>query len=405
MYIDKPKVLIADYKNSDAVSRIPYVFKKAGCAVEVFCDYNSWLLKTSHTDLRHVVSRMPAEQYAAQLQELITSQRYGLVVLGDDHVIRLMNDAIPDTTIAGQLLPLSKLEHRSLLGSKAGLSEWCTRYNILTPPYAVYDGKVDLSSVLNSLTFPVLVKIDHSDGGRGVFLCNDLSAIEKTLATISLTQKNGLIFQEYIAGDNIAVEAVYKQGQLLGYTTAKVLQTISNEFSLSMVRQYEYHADIDRTLRHIGETLGFNGFCSMTFMCSKISGEYYLIEADLRPNAWFALASAVALDFSRVWREYFSSTSSFIRTSYSSEESKNIIHHATRDFTRLVEKRNFMGMVRWVFHYQRWWQFIPWDDKKLVWYSVVQVVKGQLYSITVLRAPLCIIKRWHRRITSGLPVR
>lgn len=364
------KVLLADFANSDISAEIPYLFKKAGCLVDIFCNKESWLLKNSQWD-KWVPSPTNEDLYAKQLQQLASSLNYDWIVLADDAALRIMNGATANPVLAKKILPLSKLENRGLLGTKALLSELCEKHGIITPPFAIFNNRTLPNILAQKTGFPLVLKINQSGAGSGVFYCKDEDALVKNLGAITEKDKNNLVFQKYIKGDNIAVEALYKNGSLLAYACSAVVETMGHEFNVSMVRNFHPRPEIEPILSHIGATLGINGFGTLTFIFEKDTQKYFLLEADLRPQTWFRLSKLSGVDFSQGIQNYLNNTTALIRPAHPGK----IIRHFNRELSLHIKQNNFGGLFKWLTNIGGRWKSVPWYDKKLLWNTVKNQAK------------------------------
>ena len=86
------KVLVACYGNWDTTSEIPYLLKKSGCNVDVYCSKKSWLLSNKYYE-NWIESNSDEETYLNQLIELVKKNNYEWVILGDDLLIKKSNDS------------------------------------------------------------------------------------------------------------------------------------------------------------------------------------------------------------------------------------------------------------------------------------------------------------------------
>jgi len=109
------------------------------------------------------------EAYLVSLQTLI-AKGYEWIVVTDDETLKLLKDTLDDDT-ARRILPFSKRESMQVIGSKAGLERACQRCGIPTPrSFILQNG--DIEKALQNLTFPLLLKLDYSWGGKGIHLCS-----------------------------------------------------------------------------------------------------------------------------------------------------------------------------------------------------------------------------------------
>ena len=396
------RVLLADYSNSDGSAEIPFLFKKAGCRIEAYCTPESWLLKSRYHDQWHPASGSDPAAYAEGLCELVRTRPYDWVVLLDEQTINLMNDWIPggDKTLAAHILPLSKLQHRALLGSKAALSRLSHAHGLVTPAFFIYTGETDadLLAAAAAVSFPLLLKVDHSGGGKGVFFCADAEAVKERLRSMSDEQKEDLVFQKYIAGDNISVEALYRGGILLAYACSRVLTNVGGEFGVSTARHYGPDAAMQGQLQQIGSALGMHGFCSLTFMREADTGACYMVEADMRPHAWFALARFCGVDFSAAIQRYLLHTTDQPPLSQSAPARE--VRHFSRDLNRSLHARDFRNLVRWGINADGRWRYIPWHDRRLFFATIKRVAQNELYRHTAAyRLYTYMRARWRGTLT------
>lgn len=392
----RPKILLADYKNAEVSAQLPQLFKQAGCEVEVFCGSDSWLLKNKYWDTWHNTEKKVSVAYVKALENLVSNGHYDWVVLTDDLVIRTMNESVIDPVLFRKIFPITKIEHRDLLGFKSGLSRLCQKYNIVTPAFVIYDGITDPLKLMSNLKFPILLKIDESGGGKGIFEAADAQMALNIFKALPDNKKIGLVFQEYILGDNISVEALFKNGRLLGYSSSKVLENIKGEFSVSRVREYFKLPNLEIDLSRVADAFGLNGFASITFIRSHETGQFFLIEADLRPHGWFYLAKFGGVDFSELIARYLDPDSEKKYSQILTNQNTKVIRYFSRDLKWAIQNWNFFGIVRWCVNKDGCWRFVPWHDQKLFWASLIGVAKHCLYYIKPFQPLMRAAKRGYR---------
>lgn len=358
------RVLLISTAISDAHSEVPYLFKKAGCTVDVLCTKDSWLLKNNQWDNWIDSDHWSLEQFIQKVSHVASINKYAWIIPVEDTVLGMLNKSITSQEVASKILPLSKLENRKLLWSKAWLSKYCEQFGILTPPFAIYEPRLDPRILPNQVSYPLVLKTDESNGGQGVFFCDDEISLLNTFNKLTDQQKNNLVFQKYINGDNIAAEVLYKNGRLLAYTSCKVVTTLGGEFGISVDREYTQRLEIEPILQKMGEYLGINGFGNLTFMLAN--NQYYLIEADLRPQVWCRLAILCGVDFSIGIKNFLSNNFILLRPQLLEEE-RLIVSHFSRKVGLAITNKNYVEVLRWVFNIGGRWKFVPWYDKRLFW--------------------------------------
>lgn len=361
--MQQKRVLIADYGNYDSLVGIPHLFRTAGCAVDIYSRKESWLLENKYIS-DHFLAPDDPSSYAAGLGALAESGRYDWIVLGDDFAARFVARHIRDDALFSKLAQLIKPENRQLLGSKAGLSLLCSEYGIPTPAYAFLWEGADSALCAEKVSFPLLLKVDESAGGSGVFRCENPEELSAVLLRIEEADKENLVLQKYIVGENIAVEALYKRGALVTYAYSIVTKTLRGEFGVSSERRYVPRPEIEERLGRIGEAFGLHGFSSMTFIYD--GSEHYLVEADLRPQAWCPLAVLAGTDFSLGIREFLSDEPAFLRPLFLSGKKEIVLRHFPRDIFWYLERKKYLGFWLWLRNAEGRWYVISWHDARLL---------------------------------------
>jgi hypothetical protein len=353
-------VLLAECQGWDSLVDVPYLFAQAGCVVDVYSGRRSWLSMSRHASAFIEKGEGP-RAYIAGLRALAESGKYDWIVFGDDLSARLA--ATLDDEFFKKLGPICKLENRGMLGSKAGLSFACSRYGIPTPAYAIYDGSREPSALAAEVSFPVLVKVDHSAGGSGVFLCVTAADLAAVFSKLGEEEKKNCVIQKYIKGENVAVEAIFKHGVLVTYAYSIATKTLSGEFGTSSERKYVHRPEAVERIRQIGSTLGLHGFASMTFMYD--GEEHYLVEADLRPQVWCLLGRLGGTDFSRGIREFLSDAPVFVPPQFPEGVTERYVRHFSRELLWCLEHRDFLGVWHWLCNTDGRWLAFPRHEPRM----------------------------------------
>jgi predicted ATP-grasp superfamily ATP-dependent carboligase len=384
-------ILLADSGKTEGCAYIPYLFRQAHCDVTVYAPRNSWTLKNIFWN--RWVNPAESISFSKGLVDLVSRNNFNWIVLGDDWTIREVNEKIPDDTLIEKIVPISNMSNRKLLGSKAGLSVLCTEHEITTPPYLIFNGTFQPDLVKEKVSYPLLLKVDKSAGGVGIVFCHNQDEVKHALAKMTDIEKKNLVFQKYIAGDNIAVEALYRKGKLYGYSVAKVLENMGNEFAVSMDRLYFACPEIEKTLIKIGEKFSIDGFNSITFMRGKNDGLYYLVETDLRPHIWFYLARHAGVDFSHAIENVLNEKKEVVRQ----QSAPTRVLHAKRILTRALERGDMFEIGRWITNKDNRLQFLPWNDPRMILATygyLAQLSANKIYNHEKMGSA----RQWYRTI-------
>lgn len=116
-----PRIIVADIENWDTLMELPYVLKKGGFEIDVYCSEKSWLIKNSHYN-KWIKAPDNELMYTEQLIKLIEDDfdYYDWVMIGDEKALFLMNEAIDSEKLFKKILPLTKIENRKILPLKEG---------------------------------------------------------------------------------------------------------------------------------------------------------------------------------------------------------------------------------------------------------------------------------------------
>lgn len=230
---------------------------------------------------------------------------YDLVVLLDDKTVADVSKLDLLDNIKIKFLPIASIDKILYLSSKIGLSNILKKNEFNTPSFEVVQNENRLESCANKVTYPLMVKIDFSSGGQGVYKCNSYEEI------LSYKEKYSypLLIQKYILGDVIDLSGFYQKEQLIHFTYSRLEKSYPNKYGPSYLRTYYQLSCVESTvlkeLINLGKIISANGFTNVTAIYSKSDNKRYYIEADMRPNAWFDFGKFMGNDLTFALRNYF----------------------------------------------------------------------------------------------------
>lgn len=358
------RVLLISLVNWDSLIEIPVLLSKGGCSVDIFCVKDSWAIQNK---FHNKWIEAPADEatFVDRTLELVAKEghNYDWIIPGDDIIIRLLNDRITDEALFYKIMPITKIENRELLGSKAGFSNLCNKFGIKTPRYLIYDESMTPASIGSYMGYPFLMKVDKSEGGFGIFMCDDEASFMENFAKVK--NRENLVFQQFIQGYDINVEVLYRNGELMVYNYSRTLK-IMGKFGVSTQRLFYTNKEVERELIKIGHDLGVSGFGNVVFMYSEPEQTHYLIEVDVRPNAWMYYGRFTGNDFSEAVRRI---TKNDLRLVVPEEKYRNKqlkINLYKKDVYRCLMEKDFKGLMGWIFNKDNCWRYIPFYDGKLL---------------------------------------
>jgi hypothetical protein len=291
-------------KNIALMQSVPGMLVRAGFQVDVIARRPLPIWPSKSVRLHYVPDAsalLPAALAAIQ-------KPYDLVIPADDATVGLIvGAAIPDA-LKLKLLPVCGVEHFSHLYSKIGLAKALHAHRITSPAYRVAHHPDDLPDCGRALGYPLIVKVDASGAGSGVYECRTEDELKQLGAKpIGFP----VLLQEKIEGQLLDLSGFYQAGQLIHFGYATIHGTQSGPFSPSSMRQYrqlsEVPADVFDELQAIGHALGLNGFTNLTCLLSQRDGKRYYFEVDTRPIVWCDYTKYIGNDLALAIRNYFQS--------------------------------------------------------------------------------------------------
>jgi hypothetical protein len=214
--------------------------------------------------------------------------------------LELRRVARSDLTEAERLriLPTRKAPGLAALGSKAGLAELARDAGVLQPRFEVVRSPAELADVLARWPLPCIVKADSGAGGRGLLRV-------RTPALVAHVRENPvpagwapLLVQEWIEGREASVEALFAHGRLAGWQYSRPLASLRPLAPHTAKAFFDPPSlDFVDALDTLARAAGLHGIANCTFQWSPELGRHFLLEADLRANAWHQFGPRLGVDW------------------------------------------------------------------------------------------------------------
>ena len=102
----------------------------------------------------------------------------GRVVLSADGQLRSVRDLALAPADQVRLLGVTGPEHLDHVGSKVGLAQALARAGVPQPAFRPAAGIEGLPAACAEIGYPLVVKVDRSGGGEGVFVCRSPADVE-----------------------------------------------------------------------------------------------------------------------------------------------------------------------------------------------------------------------------------
>ncbi len=379
------KTLILSYANWDSLIELPYVIKNGGGGVVVYCKKGAWAIENNYYD-EWIEAPDGEIAYLDKLFQVMRERgnEFDWVIPGDDEILRLLNEHIQSEDLFKKLLPITKIENRAMLGTKSGFSDVCIKCNIPTPKYLVYTTGMSDEHISSYMGFPLIIKLDKSQAGTGVFICHNNTEFNAVWSGI--TDRENCVFQQFIKGFEVKMEALYDDGKLIAHTYSRILKVLGKN-GLSTQRLFINYPEIRTMLEEMGEKFGLNGFGNIAFMVDEKSGKHYLIEADLRPNSWVFYGKFNGVDFSEAVRRKLNKEHKLVKNTMAVHSTVRVSLYK-KDMMRAIVEKDTESLLYWFFNKENSSRFKPNYDPKLLkstneylWWYFKDLAKNKIAKI------------------------
>lgn len=262
---------------------LPSLLSKVGCVVDVLT--SSKLMKSCLCIEDCDIIPENACIMTAAVQKC--QKHYDWIIITEDLIqAEIAHSNLPIETKL-KLLPVLKEENFSHIHSKIGLSKALSNQGIQTPPFYEVVNIDQALEAAEQMGYPVLLKIDASGGGFGVYEClapSDFNDIDENVWL------KPVLLQKKIEGLTLDLSALYLKGELIHFSYSKSDKVVFNKFGPSSLRTYTPLSSVDKKvfdeLREIGKALGVHCFTNITCIEAYDGSGRFYIEVDTRPNVW-----------------------------------------------------------------------------------------------------------------------
>jgi ATP-grasp domain len=277
------------------------LLNRAGFSVDVICNNAAFRRSSVMRDYVLVKKRDLLIRTAAEK----IKKDYSLVVVGDDATLGVILNSDLTQEQKLRLLPVLSEKNLGHIFSKIGLSQALEENGINTPDYRTARNEEELTAAAKALGYPILVKLDSSAGGMGIFECLDHADVAGLRKTLKLYP---VLVQRKVKGVEVSLEAFYRHGELVHFAYS-IPEKSKYRFGPTSVRSYQpivsVEPKVSDELRKVGKALGSNGFTSIGCIHSEQDNKRYYFEADMRPNLWIDQPRYLGEDWAKIIHWHF----------------------------------------------------------------------------------------------------
>lgn len=287
---------------------------------------------------------------------------YDFIAISDDQTLGLILNSDIEIDKKLKLLPVVNKSDLLHLYSKINLSIALSQNKIRTPDFFIARNKSETIKSAKKLGYPIIIKIDSSGGGTGVFECQNDEEIESLSPKVFLKR---VLVQKKIDGTEISISGFYQNGNLIHFDYSEIITSVS-KFGPSSLRTYIQLGTLDSDLlsemQNLGKALGLHGFANITAIGSKEDNRRYYIEADVRPNVWAEFAKFIGDDPAARIHSYFKHGITLDHLPFNNNYPAELI---TPYFLRLP-------MYKTLLNCHKVWKFLPYQEYKILFTLVTR---------------------------------
>lgn len=281
-------VVIPDGYDQRAIKVVQSLGVAGGISQVVVTTKNS-VLKYSRYCKTFYVSDYPTEAEISKAVEEICS-RYDIDVAVPSGLdgINYINNNTSKHPFLKRLIP--NLDTLALVHNKWSLHN-ISRQLEIDSPYSILLNKYEVDQPAIPEDRPVLLKPTTGAGGDGIRYFQNLRMLAQWVEQSSGSDTDGeYIVQEYIAGTNIDISVLCRDGNILAYTMQKPIEHRHDTFRYSSRIEFFHDSRLLETCERIVRFVKWNGVAHLDFLLEPSSGRMCLI--DFNPRFWGTLSGS-----------------------------------------------------------------------------------------------------------------
>jgi hypothetical protein len=360
-----------------SIAETVYVLKAASLYVTVLCSrsilntlgslYDAWIPAQTPAPGESRESAM-----IGQLASLFTAhpEAHDWVLLRDDSLLAALYKGDLDLTLKLWLSPTRAAGHLDVLHSKRGMAKFLREAGFACPASMGCDSFEEIIEAAAKIGFPLLVKIEGTSGGTGVYRADSLTQLRSLQRVID--DRSALV-EQFVEGLDIAIEPLFLSGELIAYNYSRTLRTIG-QFGVCYERKFFPCESIAPTLQRMGRLLRLNCFANISCILDR-DGRHLFYEVDLRPNVWVSHGRLVGADFSQAIRRFVTNPNVPMECVLSTSIERTLPHFE-RDIIESLANLDWPRLRNWMGNRNHCWEVIPRYDRMLVFRLVGRTLKA-----------------------------
>lgn len=336
----------------DLTIALPFLLSRAKFEVDLISS-NPVLKKSKF------VKNLDFINYSNLIENLLKKdlEKYDFIIPTDDETLELILHSNLTIDKKLKLLPVSNIKGFEHIYSKIALSKILQEAEILTPEFLIAQNLDEAKKAAEILTYPVMLKIDSSQGGRGVIECKSAADFENISPNFF---DKPILVQKKIIGTELDLSAIYRDNKLIFFSHSKIEKVIANKFGPSVLRLYTQLGALEKELfsemEKLGSVINANGFVNVSCI-ETADKKRYFFECDMRPNSWVDFPKFLGNDGALKILNWFESGATL---TYPQALNKNFSADLILPF---FERMTFKEIL---LNRYRVWKYLPYQEKEIL---------------------------------------
>ena len=332
-------------------ARLPEVVAGRGLEFGVIGSARGLLMGSPFIDAYEQVAERPSEftQVLIAHPELVDG-RADWVLYDDDQLIRDLARGPWPESVKRYCLSAATDAGLAALGSKIGQQALAEAAGVPTPETRVVSSVDDVAMAVREMPGSLLLKADVGGGGAQVWSLRDMRDVSRVPRLPD--QLPGPV-QEWVEGDLISVEPLYRRGRLLGLQYSRVECAMGNGRGPSTKRRFlDPPGEVLDILAALGEAGRLHGFGNVTFVRCWRRQQHLLVECDMRINSCVQYGPQLGLD----WAGLLTSDGTGRVATTSLGPAGRVIHVYPRAISAGLAEMSWASLRPWVMREEGTWE-------------------------------------------------
>jgi predicted ATP-grasp superfamily ATP-dependent carboligase len=199
-------------------------------------------------------------------------------------------------------IPITSADNLELCYDKADSMKLLESIGVSTPKTFYPGSEKDLQEVMDIASFPVIIKLRHSNSAKGVQKVNRASELLGAYREMLKKATLPPIVQEFVDGDIYTVDVLYHHGEEVAYFCRKNIREKARAGGAATKCISVYEPHLLNETRKVFSHLKWNGVALCEFKYTPETGKSYLFE--INPRYWGTTSFDIDCGVEFPWYQY-----------------------------------------------------------------------------------------------------